>query len=671
MRDPLLGPLAAIAAGILVSRYVAFHSSELLLVVGAFLLLGMLALWRRARFLAGTCACLGFVFAGSLVSLAHLPGPAPELDAEDREVVILGGCVVEPPAISGERERFLLELEPHARVQVTLYTRENEPLPPLHYGQRIELDARVRKPHNFGNPGAFDYARYLARQDIYWTASGPAHTVRVLPGRCGSAFQKAVMDLRQAALDRIASLYRGDVYQTGMTQALLIGQSYQLKRVWTEIYRSTGTFHVIVISGTHVAILAGFFLFLLRVCFVPESVALLSTVLATWLYALVTGFQAPAVRSSAGFTLFMICAFFFRRRRSLNLLAGIAIGFLVLDPEQLFDASFQLTFLAVAFLATFARPIIEATSGPYARSLTDLDDSGRDLHLEPRAAQFRIELRLLIETLGLVTRVPRQAARVALTFTLRVLFFFWDITVTSAVAQFGLALPMVVYFHRIGFSGLSANAIVVPLMGIALPIGFAAMFTGWTWIAAVAGWLLRISQAVVAWHAAMEPNWRVPTPPIWLAVALAAATIATALTRRWWRGAAAAVTVVLLVLLIWHPFPPESYSGQLELSMIDVGQGDSLLVTFPDGKRMLMDGGGIPGFGHQTRSQMDIGEDVVAPYLWNRSIRDIDVIALSHAHEDHIGGLPALIDDFHPRELWTGATPPYPSWNLVCEKAAK
>jgi competence protein ComEC len=128
---------------------------------------------------------------------------------------------------------------------------------------------------------------------------------------------------------------------------------------------------------------------------------------------------------------------------------------------------------------------------------------------------------------------------------------------------------------------------------------------------------------------------------------------------------------VLLALLVWHPFAAQGYPGQLEMTAIDVGQGDSLLVRFPDGKQMIVDGGGIPAFGHQARSQLDIGEDVVAPYLWSRSIRRVDVIALSHAHDDHAGGLPALVQDFRPKEIWTGATPPSPTWNLICEKAAK
>src|SRR5262249_49391631 len=156
---------------------------------------------------------------------------------------------------------------------------------------------------------------------------------------------------------------------TGMMQATLLGQSFQLQKIWTEQYRNTGTFHTIVISGTHVAILAAFFLFFLRVCFVPESAAMTLTVLAAWLYALVAGWRAPCVRSAAGLPAAMICGYFYRERRPLNLLAAVALGFLVLDPQQLFEASFQLTFLAVALLGAFATPLIRATSGPLARGL--------------------------------------------------------------------------------------------------------------------------------------------------------------------------------------------------------------------------------------------------------------------------------------------------------------
>jgi competence protein ComEC len=668
----LLGPVAAMAAGIVVSRFAGFHQTELLVAIAAFLLLGILALLRGARVLAGACCLLGFVAGGALTDLVHRPAAAPELDAEGRELVILGGCVVEPPAVSGPRERFVLELEPHAHAQVTLYVKEGQSLPELRYGQNIELDARVRKPRNYGNPGAFDYAHYLARHDIYWTASGAASSVRILPGHCGRAVEKFAMDVRAGALHRIERLYAGDSYTTGMMQALLLGQQYQLQRVWTEGYRNTGTFHTIVISGTHVAIVAAFLLFFLRLCLVPQGLAIALTAVVAWLYALVAGWGAPCVRSAAGLTLVCIAGFFFRERRPLNLLAAVAFGFLLFDPDQLFETSFQLTFLAVAFLGAFATPLIRATSGPLARGLSDLEDTGRDMRLPPRVAQFRIEMRLLAETLRLVARLPRRAAKAAVVIPARLLLFFFEIAAISAVIQTGLALPMIVYFHRVGLSGLSANVLVVPVMGVAVPVGFVAVVTGWVWIGRIGGWLLGISQGVVSWHAAHEPDWRIPTPPLWLAIAFCAALLACGVARgRWGRMAAGGTLAVLLALLLAAPFAPQNLQNQLEVTAIDVGQGDSLLVTFPDGRTMLVDGGGIPVFGHAARSQLDIGEDVVAPYLWGRGFHTVDVVALSHAHEDHIGGLPSLVSDFHPRELWTGATPQGGSWSALQREAER
>jgi competence protein ComEC len=664
VKEPLVGPLAAIATGVLVARFVPFQSPELARALAGFTALGLCAWSRQARMLAATCCGLALWCLGALSYLAHTPGPPPRIDAAGREIVILAGCVVEPPAISGERERFLVELEPRVRAQVTLFTKPGEALPPLRYGQIIEAAVRVRPPRNFGNPGAFDYATYLAAQQIYWTASGAAGEVRVLPGRCGTRFQKAVMDLRQAALARIDRLFPGDSYQAGMMQAILIGQSFQLQKVWTEEYRSTGTFHALVISGTHVAVLAAFFLFCLRLCFIPETVAMLFTVLAGWLYALVTGWQTPCVRSAAGLSLYLVAGYFYRRTRPLNLLAAIAIAYLLADPRQLFDPSFQLTFLAVGFLGAFAAPLLRATSGPLTAGLGGLGDPGRDVHLPPRVAQFRIELRLLAQAFHL--------PYFGVTLPARLIFLVYEVVAVSAVVQLGLALPMVVYFHRVGVSGLSANAFIVPLMGLVVPVGFVAIFTGWHWVAWIAGVLLTLSHRIVSWHARIEPNWRVPTPPVWVALAVAVTLIAAACARgRRWRALTGAAVAVARALLLVHPFPPAVRPGQLEITTIDVGQGDSILVVFPDGKRLLVDGGGIPAFGHTTRSQLEIGEDVVAPYLWNRSFRSLDAVALSHAHDDHSGGLPALIGAFRPRELWTGATPDSPSWTEVRDAAVR
>ena len=514
-----MAPLAAVAGGILVSRLVPLETRELLPALAAFLILTLFSQWRRNRPLAATCCLAALVGAGALTDVVHRPGPAPELDAEDRETLIVTGCVLEPPAIAGDRERFVVELEPGARMQVTRYLNEGESPPPLRYGQRVEFEARVRRPRNFRNPGAFDYAHYLARKEIFWTASARAGTpVAVLPGTCGSSFMRAVMGLRVAALQRLERLYQGNSYETGMMQAILIGETAQLQKVWTEDFRSTGTFHALVISGTHVAVLAAFFSVSVAGLLRAAGGGHLADRSAAWLYALVTGWHAPCVRSAAGLTLFMIGGYFYRERRLLNLLAAVAMGFLVCDPEQMFEASFQLSFLAVAFIGAFAVPLLEGASAPLARGLAGLGDTGRDLHLEPRAAQFRVEMRLLAETLRLWLKMPRRAALLGISVPLRVAFYIYELIVVSAVVQIGLALPMVVYFHRVGFSGLSANAFVVPLIGWWFRWGLSPYLPGWGWVAAIAAMLLDWSRAVVGWHARMEPNWRIPTPPLWVAL---------------------------------------------------------------------------------------------------------------------------------------------------------
>src|ERR1019366_4985031 len=110
-----------------------------------------------------------------------------------------------------------------------------------------------------------------------------------------------------------------------------------------------------------------------------------------------------------------------------------------------------------------------------------------------------------------------------------------------------------------------------------------------------------------------------------------------------------------LAAIVIHPFAPQLSHGKFELSMLDVGQGDSLLAGFPDGTLMLIDAGGIPSFGRTRKAGLNIGEDVVSPYLWSRSIKHLDVVVMTHAHEDHMGGMSAVLKNFHPHELWTGA----------------
>ncbi len=653
MRDPLLAPLIAVAGGILLARLFPFSIFEAAWPVAAFLALSLIGL-RRVNVL------LALVFLGVLTAAWHRQGPPPEIDASSREILVADGCVVEPAVFSPDREQFTLELDRAARARVSLSLREGDTPQQLDYGERVEIEAKFRRPHNYNNPGSFDNAAYLARQNIYWTASMSAGSqARILPGRCGSRFMAMVFALRVAALERIERLYGEDTYSTGMMEAILIGETSKLEKIWTQDFRRTGTFHALVIAGMHVTVLAGVLLFLLRMCMLPEFAALAITAQAAWLYALVTGFSAPVVRAAGGFSLYLAARFLFRRGRVMNLLAAVALAYLLSDPEELFDASFQLSFLCVAAIGALAAPLLQATSLPLSRGTRDIANVDIDPHLAPRTAQFRVEMRLAAEAIALWIRAPARVVLEALNLGARFAFFAFEMALVSTVVQIGLALPMSEYFHRVSFTGLTANLAVVPLLNCVVPIGFIAIFSGWKWTASVAAQLLKWAASIAAWHARLEPAWRVADPPLWIALGLVASLIAMALVmhRPIARWPALAAVLGFFALLLWHPTRADVRPGTLELTAIDVGQGDSLLVVFPDRKIMIVDGGGVLQFGRAHHSSLDMGEDVVSPYLWSRGIVRVDVIAVTHGHEDHSGGIASLIGNFHPRELWTGAKP--------------
>jgi competence protein ComEC len=244
----------------------------------------------------------------------------------------------------------------------------------------------------------------------------------------------------------------------------------------------------------------------------------------------------------------------------------------------------------------------------------------------------------------------------------------YELIVVSSITQAVLVLPMRAYFHRAAIIGLPANVLVLPLAGVMLNSGVAAIALSYVfqplarvtaWIAAAAlhwtlGCLGRLAYLQIS-------QWRVPDAG-WIVSLVAAAGIVLAFiaVRRSRKVAWAGVISLFTcagVAAFYVP-PPAERHGKLEVTAIDVGQGDSLLIISPEGRTMLVDGGGSIG---PVRGEFDFGEDVVSPYLWSRGLDRLDVVALTHAHGDHIGGLKRTIENFHPRELWLGLNPETPA----------
>jgi len=220
------------------------------------------------------------------------------------------------------------------------------------------------------------------------------------------------------------------------------------------------------------------------------------------------------------------------------------------------------------------------------------------------------------------------------------------------------------YFHRATTMSFPANALVIPLASVLLPTAVLAVALSYLahWLAIlpalVAGRCLDLLTGTihVIGHLRIA-DVRVPTPTLAMSI-LAAFTVALALLLARRRIFAIAGLAALLVSAMWivlFPPTPQFHPGVFEVTAIDVGQGDSLLLVTPEGKTLLLDSGGIPG---SSRSDFDVGEEVVSPYLWSRGIRRLDAIALSHAHSDHMGGMRSVIANFQPRELWYGVESP-------------
>lgn len=644
----------------------------LVLLTTAMLTLALSWRWNtRLRLAAIFILC---VIAGVFTQSVHRNTRTPKLNAEDGEAVLMSGCISNPPVFSPNREQFTLDLAPKASVRVSVNLKNNARLS-LRYGQLVESAVKVRSPRNFGNPAAFDYAGYLAGQHIYWTGSvASPDDIHVLPGSCGSRTVALLYDIRSWALERLQALYPGDQHTVALLQATLLGETSGVEKRWTSDFRVTGTYHALVISGQHVSVLAFTLLFLLRLLRFRRVPALFVATTASWLYAFISGFSAPVVRAAGGFTLFLIASYFFRRTRILNVLGVIAIVYLLLAPDQLFDPSFQLSFLSAAAIAAFAVPVIERFTEPLRQSVKRFDQIAYDPQVEERAAQWRVELRLLARTVRAWTGLSEKTTNFLFPKCVTVAAMTLEAVIISACVQFGLALPMITYFHRLSITGLSANIVVIPLLSGVVPLGFASIITMLHPLAWATKLLLVWAEAVAGWHVQFEPSWRMAAVPLPVSLAFVTALLLLAWSirhNRRYLWLPLAGSLALFAVLCWQPWRPQLYSQRLEITAIDVGQGDSIFLAFPNGVTMLVDAGGFPGFTNMAhKPQLELGEDVISPYLWSRRIRHIDYVVLTHGHSDHMGGLPAILDNFYPRALWVGAEPETDEWNVLKQHAA-
>jgi len=546
-------------------------------------------------------------------------------------------------------------------------------LPHFSVGDVLRIKSRIRLITNFINPGGFDYRGYMAFKGIWASAYVRGDGLAVLQQNQASDFWGFIHNARNSFSDLIDR--SGDAVAGAVLKALIIGDRTQITPELRQAFNRAGVGHLLAISGLHIGIVATVAFVLLQVLMVrikpllwraaARKTAAIVSLLPVFAYGLIAGFSPSTQRAVIMVAIFLLTFLFESEQDPLNTLALAALLILMADPPSLFSISFQLSFSAV-FAIIYG--------------LSSLQKREKQQPVQLKAGRF-IRLRNKLVTFFLVS-------------------FF-------AICG---SLPLVsYYFNQISLVGIAANFIAVPLIGfVTIPLGLLALYllpisiSLAAWCIKVGTFILSFALDVVKFFADLPfAAVKTVTPSLleivcfyilgWALLNLRpfAPDVVTAPQAAFdaadgnipansdnplpvdktglrqfstnfsgmrndalWPRKFAKLALVLVMLTLaldtcywlyqrfWHT--------DLRVTVIDVGQGSASLLELPGGHTILVDGGGF-----SDNSSFDVGERIIAPFLWRKKIRSVDTLILSHPNSDHLNGLIYIAHYFNVRTVWT------------------
>lgn len=576
----------------------------------------------------------------------------PRTGEEKTRIVIDTSCIIRGTAAVPVRGKILLSVKDSNHR--------------FKYGNYIRAKTALKYPHNFNNPGGFDYKRYLLYREISLRGYVGHPSEIVIMRESGGGYFRT-------RLERYRSLIRKGITQNApspageVLRALILGEKEGIPENITRDFNRAGVSHILAISGLHVGIIACITFFITRMVmksseylllrFNVFKVSALCSVIPVIGYAFIAGLRIATIRAAIMILCYLAALLIGRERNLLNILAFAALVILIISPVSLFDISFQLSFTAVATIL-LVTPILNDMIPPVTGN-------------------------------GII--------REGVNITIRLIL-------VSLAAVIGTAPLIAFYFNRLSTVTLLSNLFVIPIIGFAvLPAGLlliaAAPFPfAASALTEIASFFIRITLTVIETLASF-PCASVPvaTPTLldiffyylyiliavrlinaWkrdgneppgrpLSPSLVGHLIAFYRTReRTVLGCFLGLIACFFVTNAFYMNLSAAGRRHLEVTFIDVGQGSSTLLEFPRGTVMLVDGGGF-----YDRS-FDLGRYVVGPYLWRKKIMEIDIMVLTHPDQDHVGGLPFLADNFPVGEVWSnGQKSKNESWRLLEEIIGK
>jgi len=569
---------------------------------------------------------LGILSIHLYLHLQNFPSHISHFTGLDR--ISLEGIIDRPPETSRGRTQLLIRSQKvilsnrHIPVDGLLLIFLKEEDSSIRVGDRLRFLCKLYPPHGFHNPGGFSYERHLAFERI--------HTIGFLSAEKGlvkleEGFKNPFLLQMESWRDRIRDFLNREANPptSSIFKALVLGEQGDIPEEIKEYFILTGTAHLLAISGDQFGIVALLSFSLLIWILKRSEFLLLSISVRKWaagltipciiLYAFIAGGGISVIRAAIMVITFLFSILLNRERNLLHTLALAAFLILILSPPSLFDVSFQLSFLAVLSI----------------------------LYLVPRILrEFKQEgISLLLRT----------------SWKKNILKYIMLSLLVTGVAILGTAPFVALHFNRFSPIGFFTNLMIIPWVGfLIVPLSLTASIFSFfltplaTFLININGFITLILLRVLAFFASIPyASLFVSTPTLFEIILFYLLLFSFVHLRKGKRIQyifTGLCLVLILDLAFWNF--KDLFQKDLRLTFIDVGHGDSILIEFPKGKKMLMDGGGL----HEDR--FDIGKRVIAPLLWKKKIRRIDTLILTHPDPDHLKGLIFIASQFSIGRFW-------------------
>ncbi|WP_066636418.1 DNA internalization-related competence protein ComEC/Rec2 [Desulfolucanica intricata] len=602
MNRPLVIIVFFYTVGILAGTFLPVVTIvPLVLSIGLFLtsLVGYKLAWRQNRWVI----FLLFLCLGCLMCRLSIDSINTSLNNYAGHYVTLEGIVVREPDRRENRVIYVLKVQESTLgnetenvsglVQVTVW----EPKYIYGYGDCLQVKGRLDLPDEPGNPGEFNYRQYLARQGI-----GLMLSVNSDQGinYIGIGKINPVINLALTVKNNLLNVTEKTLSEdhAALVKGILFGNCGQIKSGITEAFQQTGLIHVLSVSGLHVGIVLGGVLVLLRGFNLAQRLTLPVAGSVLVLYTIMTGLSPPALRATIMALILLLAHHLGRRRDWPTALALAALVILIYQPLNLYNPGVQLSFAATWGI----------------------------LYLNPRLTNIFQEKLKIKKLWAQVFAVPLAAQLTTMPLVA------WHFNIISPVA-------------------LIANIIVVPLVDVIVLLACLGVITGLVtlWMgeifnAATAALLDIFMELVTFFHHLPAAFIYVASPTVSFIIIWYLLIIL--LVNEGWRNLVKnhvidkpMLSAIIFLTILGSIFIGEP-KQQLTVHFIDVGQGDSALIQTPAGKNILIDTGGRP---EELQTGSGVGDRVVLPYLRRLGVRKLDVLILTHPHEDHIGGAAAVI----------------------------